>query len=134
MSGGYSPLTTVDGQGGFHDHPIFGLMSTDTSPVADGVYVAEMQVAVDGMQTSDPFYLVTLVDQIILSDANPEDAAEQLGALIRDYQADPANADVPVFGGKDFSFYVNAVNAVPEPGMASLLPLALLGLMTLRRK
>ena len=106
VSGGYSPLTTVDSQGGFHDHPIFGLINTGTGAVADGVYVAEMEVTVDGMQTSDPYYLVTLVDQIILTDANPEEAAEQLGELIRDYQADPANNPVPVFGGKDFSFYV----------------------------
>ena len=130
---GYSPIADTDSQGGFHDHPVFGLGDMNTA-VADGVYVAEMTVNVAGMQESDPYYLVTMVDALIMNDANPEDSAELLGELIRDYQEDPANG-APMFGGKDFTFYADAVAhveaTVPEPASASLMAIAM-GLLALR--
>ncbi len=131
VTAGYTPLASSDSSGGFHDHPIFGLNAAGLVP--DGVYVAEMKVSVDGMLTSDPYYLVALVDQVILSDPNPEDAAEALGALVRAYQADPIGNPRPTYGGKDFTFYADAVSVVPEPAGVLLMLLAGLPLLLSRR-
>ena len=73
---------------------------------------------------------MALVDSLILNKSEPEDAGEALGELIRDYQAD-RTLPAPTFEGKDFTFYVDAIDAVeaqvPEPGSATLL--ACLGLV-----
>ena len=134
---GYSPLPlTTDGEGGFHAHPVFGL-GNQSGALDDGVYVAELTVSVDGMDESDPYYLVTLVDGVITNDADPEGAAEFLGELIRDYQAD-RSLPPPTYSGKDFTFYVDAVDfvetQVPEPAMATLLGWAGLMLVVFCRR
>ena len=114
----YSPSTilSTDDDGGFHAHPTLGLSG---SSIVEGVYLTETTVSVPGMADSAPYYVVALVDDVINSDVDPEGAAEALGELIRDYQADPLNAPAPMYGGRDFTFYVDAVTAVeaqvPEP-------------------
>ncbi|MEM8679960.1 MAG: PEP-CTERM sorting domain-containing protein [Planctomycetota bacterium] len=136
-SADYSPSTimSTDGDGGFHAHPVMGLSST-AGTVADGVYVAEFSVSVPGMTDSDPFYLVAMVDELINNSSDPEGSAEMLGELIRNYQADPLNAPAPMYEGKDFTFYAEAVAVVeaqvPEPGFMGLSTLATLGLLGAR--
>lgn len=135
----YTPATAnIAADGGFHAHPLFGLTDTtpDAMPIPNGVYLATLSLSVTGLNDSHPFHLVTLVDDLITNDADPEDAAETLGELIRVYLNDPLNAPAPIFGGKDFTFYANAirsVQAVPEPSTVALLALIAIGCMFFRR-
>lgn len=134
VSAKFEPSTMqTDSLGGFHAHPLFGLSGT----VDNGVYLTELTVGATGLADSDSFYLVSLVDDIIASHADPETAGEELGELVRNYQADPAQA--PIFGGKDFSYFGDAVQhvetqVVPEPAGYSMTVLSLLILATLRKR
>lgn len=131
VSARYEPSTMqTDSLGGFHAHPLFGLAGN----VQDGVYLTELTVGVAGLETSESFYLVSLVDGIIATHLDSESAGEELGELVRDYQADLSQA--PMFEQRDFSFFGDAVlhveaQVVPEPagyGMAVLSVLMLAGL------
>ena len=102
-----------------HEHALFGLTATTASPVADGVYVASIRAATAGVDESEPFYFVVLKDDLIAT----EDDAEELAELLEAFEE---GGPAPVFAGKDFSFFEEAVEfveAIPEPsglGMAAL--------------
>lgn len=129
----FEPSTMqTDSQGGFHAHPLFGL----AGDVADGVYLTELTVGAVGLETSESFFLVSLVDDVIKSHADPETAGEELGELVRDYQLDLSQT--PIFEGKDFSFFGDAVlqvesQAVPEPSGHAMAVLTVLIVASLRR-
>ena len=133
VSGRFEPSTMqTDGEGGFHAHPLFGLGGS----VTDGVYLTELTVVAAGLETSESFYLVSLVDDVIKSHADPETAGEELGELVRDYQLDLSQT--PMYAGKDFSFFGDAVlhvesQVVPEPASYSLAVLSVLMLAGLRK-
>jgi hypothetical protein len=134
----YTPNTAnVMPDGGFHAHLIFGLTDTtaDALPLPDGVYLAELTASVPGLTESDPYYLVTLVDEIVSNSSTPEDDAEAIGELVRAYMEDPTGAPAPIFGGKDFTFYADAIRSVeiPEPASYLLAAMAAVGLFVVRR-
>jgi hypothetical protein len=107
LSGGFSSAA----DGSLHDHALFGLTAATASPVADGVYVASIRAAMAGLNGSEPFYLVMLKDDLIAT----EDDAEELAELLEAFEA---GGPPPVFAGKDFSFFEEAVEfveAIPEP-------------------
>lgn len=132
VEGGYAPQPDLtDTLGGFHAHPTFGLadLTDDLLPLPDGVYLAEMTVSVTGLEDSDPFYLVAMVDSVVSSQADPIAAAEALGEATRDYLSG-ATTSQPMLDGKNFGFYADAIQyaeslTIPEPGSALLLSLAL---------
>ena len=144
VEGGYAPQPDLtDTLGGFHAHPTFGLsdLTGGPEPLADGVYLTELSISVAGLEDSDPFYLVSLVDSVVNSQPDPVATAESLGEAIRDYLA--ADTTDPGFGaptidGKSFGFYAEAIQyaeslVVPEPGAAALL-LSACGLLAMRRR
>jgi hypothetical protein len=138
VSPSYTPnMANVSPDGGFHAHLIFGLTDTtaDALPLPDGVYLAELTATVPGLTESDPYYLVALVDQIVSSSTTPEDDAEAIGELVRAYMEDPADAPAPIFGGKSFAFYGDAIRSVeiPEPATCILAAIAAVGLFVVRR-
>lgn len=129
-----SSTANVEADGGFHAHLLFGLTDTtaDALPLPEGIYLATLSLSVDELTDSHPFQLVTLVDDLVTQSADPEGDAEAIGELVRAYLEDPAGAPAPTFGGKDFTFYANAISsaqAVPEPSSLLLLSLAILGCM-----
>jgi hypothetical protein len=133
VSASYPPgPVAVDDQGGFHAHELFGLsdLVNDGQPIPDGVYVAELSASVTGLADSNTYFMVALVDQLINNDADPEGAAEQLGEMVRAFQDDPLNSPEPVYGGKNFTFYAEAIEhveslVVPEPSSIMLVAFAL---------
>jgi hypothetical protein len=139
VNGGYAlqpSLTSSDG--GHHSHPVFGIRGGGTP---DGVYLTKAIVHIDTMIDSDPYYKVSLVDQALYTGNNAENAenAEALGELVRAYLADPVNNPEPVFGGKNYTYYANAIAyaetlPVPEPGAVVLLAIALMGAFSIRRR
>lgn len=137
ITGGYAPMPQdVDLDGGHHSHPFFGVLG---STVPDGVFLAEAVVSIDGLQDSDPYYLVTLKDESLYTGDDDTNAANgvAVGELIRDY-LDGTSTSAPVFAGTDYTYYANAVGfaqtlAVPEPTSAWLL-LGAIGLWSARRK
>jgi hypothetical protein len=108
----FSDLTSSSGA--LHLHPAYQLSHIGAGVPADGVYVAALSASVAGMNGSEPFYLVMLVDQLLVDD----DAAEGLEEAIE--------SGTTFYQGKDFAFYEEAVGyvetnvAVPEPGAALL--------------
>jgi hypothetical protein len=91
------------------------------------------------MIDSDPYYKVSLVDQALYTGDSDQDAAnaEALGELVRAYLADPMNNPEPVFMGKNYKYYADAILyaetlPVPEPGTIALLAIALLGTFSAR--
>lgn len=143
IEAGYAPnpwTDPTDSQGGFHAHSNFGLGDMGAgSTLPDGVYLAELTLSVDTLDDSDPFYLVALVDESINNQVDDDAiiaAAEEVGQLVRDYLDDPSGG-APMFAGKDFSFYADAIRyaesqVVPEPATAWLL-LGAMGIYVLRR-
>lgn len=135
INGGVAPQpqkTFADG--GFHSHPFFGVEDPVGTPPS-GIYVGKLTVGVEGMIDSDPYYMVSLVDDAINSIVDVDEqieAAETLGELVRLYAEDPLANPPPIFNGVDYTFYAGAVSfvrnvvAIPEPGT---LPLAALGLV-----
>lgn len=115
------PMLTQAG-GGFHAHPVFGVAGAS---IPDGVYIAKMNVSIETLLDSDPYYMVALIDHRLYTGNNTADAesADLLGDMVNAYLADPANTPEPVFGGTNYKFYADAIRyaenlAVPEPGTA----------------
>jgi hypothetical protein len=139
VSGGYAPqpsLTFADG--GHHSHPIVGIMGGGTP---NGVYLFKVIAHVNTMIDSDPYYKVSLVDTALYTGDNDQNAenAEALGELVRAYVADPVNSPPPVFMGKDYTYYANAIIyaetlPIPEPATLTLLAVALLAAFGGRRR
>jgi hypothetical protein len=139
LSGGYSPQPSLtNAQGGHHSHPVVGIMGGGTP---NGVYLFKVVAQVGTMIDSDPYYKVSLVDTALYTGTNDENAenAEALGELVRAYVVDPVNSPAPIFMGKDYTYYANAILyaetlPVPEPGTFALLAVALLGTFAIRRR
>ena len=118
--------------GALHEHPLYGLtdLTADALPIADGVYVAAFRASIAGLGDSDTYYFVMLRDALV----GDEDDAEALTGLIEDFESGGA---APVFGGKDFSFFVEAAafvaTSAPEPCGISLAGCAVLGFVAARR-
>lgn len=109
LSGGFSTET----DGSMHEHPLYGLtdLTADALPIPDGVYVAAFRMSTAGLGDSNLARFVMLKDELI---ANETDA-EALEGLLEDYEE---GGPAPVYGGKDFSFFEEAVEyveTVPEP-------------------
>jgi hypothetical protein len=139
-AGFYETSVVANAGGGFHKHFIFGLddLTADGQPIADGVYLAQLKASVTGLEDSDPFYEVVLVDQLVTTAADPEGAAEALGLAVFDYLAAPQTTPAPSFGGKDFMFFANGIrhaeSLVPEPSAIVLLAFAAAGAAGRRRR
>ena len=137
VSGGYAPQpSTSSADGGHHSHPVFGLLGAS---VPGGVYLAEMSVSVAGLADSDRYYLVALVDSHLYTGDADMDAenAEAVGEMVRSYLDDPSGAPQPVFNGKNYTFYADAIGyaeglVIPEPSAAALAAAALAGLLATR--
>ena len=144
IEAGYTPNPwgePTDSEGGLHAHSNFGLGDmADGSSLPNGVYLAELTFSVETLDDSDPFYLVTLIDEVIDAQGDGQAiiaAAEDLGQATRDYLDDPANGE-PMLGGKNFAFYADAIrhveaSVVPEPASILLCLVAAAGLMFLRK-
>lgn len=144
IEGGYSPQPwNADLNGGFHAHPFFGFsdLTTGSEPIADGVYLTELTVSVEGLLDSESFYLVGLIDEAVTAiyDAEGFDAATaaaaSLGEATQAYMDDP-QAGAPMLGSVDFTYYADAiqyVESIPEPSSAALLA-AMLSLTGYRRR
>lgn len=130
LSGGLG----TEANGSLHGHPLFGLtdLTLDALPLPDGVYVASFKASMAGLADSDPYYFVMLKDELIADETD----VETLEGLLDDY----ANGGPqPVFGGKNFAFFEEAVEfvdgVVPEPSSATLLVAgAAWGLASARRR
>jgi len=139
LTGGYAPqpsLTFADG--GHHSHPVVGIQGGGTP---NGVYLFKVTAHINTMIDSDPYYKVSLVDTALYTGSNDENAdnAEALGELVRAYVADPINTPPPVFMGKDYTYYANAILhaeslPIPEPGAVALLAMGLLATASIRRR
>jgi hypothetical protein len=139
VSGGYAPqpsLTFADG--GHHSHPVVGIVGGGTP---NGVYLFKVVAHVITMIDSDPYYKVSLVDTALYTGNNDQNAdnAEALGELVRAYVADPVNSPPPVFMGKDYTYYANAILyaetlPIPEPDTFALSAVALSAAFGSRRR
>jgi len=137
LTGGFAPqpsLTFADG--GHHSHPVFGIVGGGTP---DGVYLATLTVSIDTMIDSDPFYLVSLVDRSLYTgdDETNADNAEVLGELVRAYLEDPMSNPEPEFGGRNYTFYAEAIRyaetlPIPEPSGCGLVMMASVALLAVR--
>lgn len=119
------PLGT-DEFGAIDNHPLFGL----TAGAADGVYLSAVSVGVEGLDPSDPFFMVWLADGLI----GDEDTAETLEGLIEEFEE---GGPEPVIGGKNFAFYEEAVefaDGIPEPSSAVLMAGLALSALAARRR
>jgi hypothetical protein len=140
VSSGYAPQPLVTGaNGAFHSHPTFGLSdeTDDGMSIPEGVYMAKLQMSVTGLTDSDPYYMVTLIDDEILSAADPATTAEELGELVRAFLDDPDGNPAPNLHNVDFTFYADAVayaRAIPEPSSITIAVLALVGFGSLGKR
>ncbi|TWT77237.1 hypothetical protein Pla123a_18920 [Posidoniimonas polymericola] len=134
VSGGVAPQPLQSfPDGGFHSHPLFGVEGAGAAPPA-GVYVGKLTVSVEGLSDSDPYYMVSLISDSVTAITDEDhriEAAEAIGALVRNYAADPLASPTPVYEGVDFTYYAEAVMhvrgmaSVPEPASGVLVALCL---------
>jgi hypothetical protein len=142
FAAGYAPQPSLtDAEGGHHSHPVFGIQDLGGGTPPDGVYLATVTVHINTMIDSDPYYKVALVDQALYTGDDEQNAAnaEALGELVRAYLADPVNNPEPVFGGKNYKYYADAILyaetlPVPEPATFVALAVALLATISIRRR
>lgn len=129
---GFDPaanFATTNANGGMDDHPIYELDAASGAP-ADGAYLIAPVVDVDGLTTSEKFYIVLLADSLITGEDDAELVEEALEGLEEGIATD-ALVQFPGGASKDFAFYEEAVEfvadnlVVPEPNTA------LLGLMAM---
>jgi hypothetical protein len=132
---GFKPpgsFATTGANGDLDDHPVFQLDDGGAGIPADGVYLIAPTIDVAGLATSDRFFVVLLVDQLIDTEDDVEDLEEALEAL------EAGESETAFLHSKDFAFYEEAVEyveeniAVPEPS-AGVLALVAVGLVALRR-
>ncbi|MEQ8847809.1 hypothetical protein [Botrimarina sp.] len=112
-----APFATTDALGAVDDHPLFGL----TGGAADGVYLTQVRLAVDGLAPSEPFLMVWLASSVITTEELAESLEESLEAF---EEGGPA----PIVAGVDFTFFEEAVEfaeGIPEPSAAVLAAFAL---------
>ena len=121
-----NPIGSTGAGGGLETHPVFELDNGGAGVPADGVYLIGPTVSVAGLTDSQPFYMVWLVDALLVD----EDAAEELEEALEMGQF--------VVHGKDFEFFEIAVDYVhenlanvPEPSTALLSAMAMVGLLGL---
>jgi hypothetical protein len=139
ISGGYAPQPSITfADGGYHAHPVFGLQGAS---IPDGVYLAELTVSVAGLADSAPYYLVALVDSGLYTGNSEMDAenAEAVGDLVIAYLDDPHGAPEPIFGGRNYRFFADAIAharslAIPEPSSLVLLTIAMAAVANGRRR
>jgi hypothetical protein len=123
----------TEADGSLHGHPLFGLtdLTLDPLPLPDGVYVASFTASMAGLADSDAYYFVMLKDDLIAD----EDDVEALEGLLEDFEN---GGPQPIFAGKNFAFFEEAVEfveaAVPEPHGAALACCGGLGLLQARRR
>jgi hypothetical protein len=147
INGGYAPQPfTTFADGGFHSHATFGLCSDSASncadvPVPNGVYLAQMSVSVDGLDDSDPYYFATLVDDQLYTGNEEMDVenSDAVGELVRAYLADPGSAPEPIFNGKSYKYFADAIAyaeslVIPEPSAIALVAIVLLGVLAGRTR
>ncbi len=128
-----SGFATTNSNGFLDGHPEFILENSDPNAIpADGVYLISPVVDVDTLTTSDNFYVVLLVDELITNGADAHEVEEALEAL------EEGNTTDAVALGKDFAFYEEAVEyvedniVVPEP-TTGLIAFMALGLTAVSR-
>lgn len=141
LSSGVAPQgESAFSNGGFHDHPFYGVASSSGTP-ANGIYVGKLTVSVQDLEDSDPYYMVSVITDEITQLSDPNDqitAAEEIGEMVRLYAEDPNSNPVPFYGGTDFTFFADAVNhvralaAIPEPSTTTILVALLLSTGGLR--
>ena len=144
VSSGVAPQgESAFANGGFHDHPFYGVASSSGLP-AHGIYVGKLTVSVEDLDDSDPYYMVSVITDEITQLSDPNDqiaAAEEIGEMVRLYADDPNSNPVPFYGGTDFTFFADAMNhvralaAIPEPSTTTVFVALLLssGVMRIRR-
>ena len=126
-----SNFATTGSDGGMDDHPLFEVDAT-SGTAADGVYLISPVVAVDGIATSEKFYMAFLVDSLITGEVDAEEVEHALEEL------EEGLIPAAIALGKDFTFFEEAVEfaetlPVPEPS-SLLLCVAGLGLAVTRRR
>jgi hypothetical protein len=127
----FDPLANTESDGSLHGHGVFRVFTPDDGDAllpADGVYLISPTASVAGLSTSQPFYMLFLVDALI----EDEDDAEGLEEALE--------SEDPVFMEKNFAFFNEAASyvqenlVVPEPTGASLIVIACSGLLVWRQR
>jgi hypothetical protein len=120
-----NPIGAIGATGGLHVHAAYELDNGTTGVPADGVYLVAPTVSVAGLADSQPFYMVWLVDSLLVDDPTAEQVEEAL-----------ESGQTMVFG-KDFGFFEHATQyvqenlAVPEPTSGLLAVCGLVGMLVI---
>lgn len=127
----HSPLDPTYENGAMHRHPDSTLDVDGVGVPDNGVYMISPTISVDGLEDSDPFYVLWLVDDLVQN-------ADDLNAVVAALEAGQTTVL-----GKDFGFFPEAMEyvrlnmVVPEPTSALLGLMALAGMsggMSVRRR